>query len=117
MFASIKIHTCFLYVKTVPIHLSSYLSLYHLAYKIYGSQVWVSDYISLMIRRMSLTTDSMGFQQFKDAFAELNFDIRFENLSRSGIKMSHGLKKSIWWIIKNQGKKWDEIPSIQPIEK
>lgn len=75
------------------------------------SELWLTAYGYEVLRSMNMkrSTDSVGLKKVKTSLSELGFDLRIEDASVSGVKMSDELKQVIWWIVDNEGKSWNEI--------
>jgi hypothetical protein len=76
-------------------------------------ELWLTayGYEILSILDLRLTTDSKGLKKVKRAVEKIGFELMTDEESNSGVKMSDGLKKAIWWIIENRGKPWNQIPT------
>lgn len=58
---------------------------------------------------MDQRTNSEGIAQIKKTLSKLDHELKIGDSSESGVVMSDGLKKCIWWIAGNRGCYWDEI--------
>jgi len=71
-------------------------------------ELWLTayDYEVLTALELHDFTDLEGLEKVKTAFSELGFELKTDETSRSGVKMSDELKHTIWWIAQNKDRPW-----------
>jgi len=73
--------------------------------------LWITAYGHMVLSslEMGLSTSLSGLEQVTHAFDRMGFTLKIAEKGNASVKMSGKLKKAIWWIVVNQGKKWQEI--------